>query len=195
MRWDATNRVGENPTNINYHFGLARASPFVLGAKMELVKLRVSELRPYKNNPRYNDDAVDVVAESIKQVGYIAPIIVDENHEILAGHTRHKALYKLVGDVPVDCIVLRGLTEEQKRKFRLLDNKTAEYAEWDLEKLLDELDGLDFGNFDFFAEEIEKMTKETIKKSEPKEKKGKPVICPQCGAVVSGGVNPEEWSE
>lgn len=50
---------------------------------MELVKLRLDQLKPYKNNPRYNDEAVDAVEESIEQTGYIAPIVVDENMEIL----------------------------------------------------------------------------------------------------------------
>lgn len=59
---------------------------------MELVKVKLSEIKPYENNPRKNDDAVEAVMESIKQCGYVAPIIVDENMIILAGHTRFKAL-------------------------------------------------------------------------------------------------------
>lgn len=153
---------------------------------MELVKLRLEELKPYRNNPRYNDEAVEVVEESIKQVGYIAPIVVDENHEILAGHTRHRALYNL-GEEEADCIVVRGLTDEQKRKFRLLDNKTAEIADWDLEKLQKELDELDFGDFDFFSKEIEKMGNKLL--AENKDAKSKLVICPRCGKVVVGLVD------
>ena len=115
---------------------------------MTLVKRKLSELIPYENNPRKNDDAVKAVAESIRQCGYVAPIIVDEDGVILAGHTRLKAL-KSLGSEEVDVIVKEGLTEEQKRKYRLLDNKTAEIAEWDFEKLAAELDGLDFEGFDF----------------------------------------------
>lgn len=102
---------------------------------------------PYENNARKNDKAVKDVAESIKQCGYIAPIIVDENNVILAGHTRYKALKKL-GYKEVTVRKVTGLTEEQKRKYRLLDNKTNELAEWDFEKLKDEIDGLDFSEFD-----------------------------------------------
>lgn len=159
---------------------------------MELVKLRLEQLKPYKNNPRYNDDAVEAVEESIEQVEYIAPIVVDENYEILAGHTRHKALYNL-GREEVECIVVRGLTEEQKKKFRLLDNKTAEIAEWDLEKLISELDGLDFGNFDFFSKEIEMMADKEI--ADHKQPEEKIIICPRCGKVVVGLVNMEEYGE
>lgn len=156
---------------------------------MELVKLKIGDLKPYKNNPRYNEEAVEAVEESIEQVEYITPIVVDENYEILAGHTRHKALFNLGVD-EVECIVVRGLTEEQKRKFRLLDNKTAEIAEWDLEKLQQELDGLDFGDFDFFSKEIEKMADKMI--DDHKEKKEKIVVCPRCGKVVVGLVDIEE---
>ena len=159
---------------------------------MELVKKKILDLKQYKNNPRYNDDAVDAVKESIKQCEYIAPIIVDENLEILCGHTRHVALYEL-GYEEVDCIIVRGLTEEQKRKFRLLDNKTAEIAEWDLDKLMKELDDLDFGDFDFFSKEIEMMADKEI--ADHKTKEEEVVICPRCGKVISGLVNMDEYEE
>lgn len=109
--------------------------------------LKLSEIVPYENNARKNDKAVKDVAESIKQCGYIAPIIVDENNVILAGHTRYKALKKL-GYKEVAVRKVSGLTDEQKRKYRLLDNKTNELADWDFEKLKDEIDGLDFSAFD-----------------------------------------------
>lgn len=109
--------------------------------------LKLSEIVPYENNARKNDKAVKDVAESIKQCGYIAPIIVDENNVILAGHTRYKALKKL-GYKEVTVRKVSGLTDEQKRKYRLLDNKTNELADWDFEKLKDEIDGLDFSAFD-----------------------------------------------
>lgn len=109
--------------------------------------LKLSEIIPYENNARKNDKAVKDVAESIKQCGYIAPIIVDENNVILAGHTRYKALKKL-GYKEITVRKISGLTDEQKRKYRLLDNKTNEIADWDFEKLKDEIDGLDFSEFD-----------------------------------------------
>ncbi len=115
---------------------------------MELVKVGLGDVKPYDKNPRKNAAAVDSVAESIKQCSYIAPIIVDEDYIILAGHTRYKALKKL-GYTECEILVKAGLTEEQKRKYRILDNKTNELAEWDLELLAEELDGLDFDGFDF----------------------------------------------
>ena len=115
---------------------------------MELKRVPLSAIKPYPGNPRINDEAVDAVAESIKQCGYCAPIVVDENMVILAGHTRHKALTALEWQ-ECDVCVVPGLTSEQKRKYRLLDNKTNELAKWDFALLDQELAELDFEGFDF----------------------------------------------
>lgn len=114
---------------------------------MELKTLKIAEIKPYKKNARKNDEAAKTVAKSIEQCTYIAPIIVDENNVILAGHTRWKAM-KLLGRDECECIVKEGLTEEQKKKYRLIDNKTNELASWDFDMLADELEGLDFGDID-----------------------------------------------
>ena len=116
--------------------------------KKELKIIKLNELQEYENNPRLNEGAVAYVGESIKQVGYISPIIVDEDNVILAGHTRLKALLANGAD-EAEVIVVTGMSEGQKRKFRILDNKTNEFAGWDFEKLEEELDGLDFEGFDF----------------------------------------------
>ena len=92
---------------------------------MNLCVKKIDNIKPYENNPRKNDGAVNAVAESIKQCGYIAPIIVDEEGMILAGHTRYKAL-KAMEQEEVECLVCEGLSEEQKKKYRFLDNKTGE---------------------------------------------------------------------
>lgn len=119
---------------------------------MKLVTLKLADIVPYEHNPRKNDGAVNAVVESIRQCTYITPIVVDENHIILAGHTRYKAL-KALGADEAQCLVCDGLTEEQKKKYRFLDNKTGEKAIWDFLKLETELEGLDLEGFDFFAEE------------------------------------------
>lgn len=116
---------------------------------MKLENILLAEIRPYENNPRKNDGAVNAVAESIRQCSYIAPIIVDEAHVIIAGHTRYKAL-KALGSEEAQCLVCEGLTEEQKKKYRFLDNKTGEKAAWDLMKLETELEGIELEGFDFF---------------------------------------------
>ena len=103
--------------------------------------MAVDVINPYENNPRKNEEAVDKVAESIKAFGFKVPIIVDKDNVIVAGHTRLKAAKKLgMNTVPV--ILADDLNEEQIKAFRLADNKTAEFAEWDFEKLESELDGI-----------------------------------------------------
>lgn len=85
---------------------------------MDIVSLKLSELHPYENNPRQNDDAVDAVAASIKEFGFKVPIVVDKNNVIVAGHTRYKAAKKLnLKTVP--CVVADDLSEEQVNAFRL----------------------------------------------------------------------------
>ena len=114
----------------------------------KFVRLALADITPYENNPRNNDKAVDAVKESIRQCEYIAPIIIDEDGVILAGHTRAKALREL-GRTEAEVIVVSGLTDEQKRKYRLLDNKTNELAAWDFNMLALEIEDLDFDGFDF----------------------------------------------
>ena len=111
--------------------------------ELQLVTRKLSDIHPYERNPRRNDPAVDAVVESIRQCSYIAPIVVDEDGVILAGHTRYKALKKLKRK-EVEVIIKTGLSEEQRRKYRLLDNKTGELSVWDLDLLADELEDLDF---------------------------------------------------
>ena len=81
---------------------------------MKLQRLMLADIEPYRNNPRKNDEAVNAVAESIRQCSYITPIIVDENYVIIAGHTRYKALVALGMD-DAECLICDGLTEEQKK--------------------------------------------------------------------------------
>ena len=137
---------------------------------MELREVDINEIKPYENNPRNNDNAVDAVMESIKQCGYIAPIIVDENMVVLAGHTRLKAVKRL-GWTSVRIAVAEGLSEVQKKKYRLLDNKTNEMAEWNLEQLEQELQDMDFDGFDFgFDLNIDDDETEKVKEDDFEEK-------------------------
>lgn len=114
----------------------------------ELKTVKLKDIVPYENNPRHNDQAVDAVKESIKQCEYIAPIIVDEDMVILCGHTRQKAL-KALGRKEAEVMIVSGLDEEQKKKYRLLDNKTGEFAMWDFNALALETAELDFDGYDF----------------------------------------------
>lgn len=105
----------------------------------------ITDIIPYEDNPRINDRAVKAVAESIREFGFNQPITIDKDGVIVTGHTRLKAAIKLgLEEVPVT--VLDDLTPEQIRAYRLADNKTAELAEWDEDKLIQELKAL--GDFD-----------------------------------------------
>lgn len=154
----------------------------------EYITLNIEDIIPYKNNPRINDDAVADVVESIKQCGELDPIEVDENNVILSGHTRLKA-YEQLKYKQVSVLKIAGLTEPQKRKYRLLTNKTGEVATWDFNKLELELEGLDFDGFDFgFDMPIEEPFDESILNdlfadAPEKEKKVKTAKCPKCGEV------------
>jgi len=109
--------------------------------EMKIQQLKPSDLKPYFNNPRKNEDAVIKVAESIKAFGFQNPIIADKNKVIIAGHTRWKAALKLnLKSIPV---IVTDLPEEKAKAYRLADNRLGEMAEWDWEKLEMELEDLD----------------------------------------------------
>ena len=127
----------------------------------EIQFLSPNDLKPYENNPRNNGDAVAKVAASIKEFGFQQPIVVDKEMVVIVGHTRLKAAKKLkLKTVPV--VVADELTEEQVNAYRLADNKTNELAEWDMDRLAEELDKIleidmsDFG-FDLNIEEEEEL--------------------------------------
>ena len=133
---------------------------------MKTREIKITELKPYENNPRHNDAAVDKVAESIKQFGFKVPIVVDKDLVIVCGHTRLKAAEKL-GLEKVPCVVADDLTEDQIKAFRLADNKTAEFAEWDIEKLIDELDELTSFDISAFGFDLEALADELIPETDP----------------------------
>ena len=115
---------------------------------MNSTEIRIEDIKPFKQNPRNNDAAVAGVANSIKEFGFIWPILLDKNNEIVAGHTRLKAALKL-GMKTVPCIFAEHLNDAQVKAFRLADNRTAELAEWNLDLLSVELDELGKLDLDF----------------------------------------------
>lgn len=150
---------------------------------MEIIEINIKELKPYENNPRKNDEAVEPVMNSIKEFGFKVPIVIDKNNVIVAGHTRYKAAKQLkLKSVP--CIIADDLNEEQIRAFRLADNKVSEIATWDIELLDFELDNIlniDMEMFDFMKTEkinVDEFFVETEEK--PKEEKIETVTCPYC---------------
>lgn len=108
---------------------------------MKVVERKIEAIRPYENNPRNNENAIQGVVNSIREFGFKVPIVVDKDGTIVAGHTRYAAAIQL-GMSKVPCIVADDLTDEQVKAFRLADNKVAEAATWDFEKLDAELKGI-----------------------------------------------------
>lgn len=121
---------------------------------MKIKEMPLGELHPYENNPRINTEAIDKVANSIREFGFQVPIVIDRKGTIAAGHTRYEAA-KLLGLETVPCVVTEELTDKQVKAFRLADNKVAEIAAWDFGKLNQELaelsDQFDFKDFGFNA--------------------------------------------
>ena len=133
---------------------------------MKVEQIKIEEILPYDQNPRDNSAAVEKVADSIKEFGWQQPIVVDEEKIILAGHTRHLvALSMGLKEVPV--LIAKGLTEAQKKAYRIVDNKTSELAEWDKELLKSEFLALQELDFDlnltgFDLDEIARMSGEDL---------------------------------
>jgi len=128
---------------------------------MDVIELPLGQIIPYARNPRRNEKAVAAVAASIAEFGWRQPIVVDENMVVLAGHTRLEAARQLgLETAPVH--VAKGLTEAQARAFRIMDNRSAQNAEWDEELLGLELGDLMEAEFDlgltgFTEEELDAL--------------------------------------
>ena len=136
---------------------------------MNVKNMNIKDIRPYKNNAKKHDETqINNVAESIKQYGFVQPIVIDKDGVIVIGHCRALAAKKL-GLKEVPCVCVEDLTEEQVKALRIIDNKSNE-SEWDFDILPDELADLDFSGFDFdFG--IDDEEEETVT-SEPKEATG-----------------------
>lgn len=150
---------------------------------MEIVYKKIEELKPYKNNPRFNDEAVEYVANSIKEFGFKVPIVLDKNNEIVAGHTRYKASLEL-GLKEVPCIIADDLNEEQIKAFRLADNKVGEKSEWNYELLNEELENIlnvNMDEFGFLKQEEVNFNDLDVDEYFTDESNVKKCICPKCG--------------
>lgn len=108
---------------------------------MEIITKKISELIPYKNNPRKNDAAVELVANSIREFGFKVPCVIDKDNVLVCGHTRLKAARRL-GMAEIPCVVADDLNDEQIKKFRIADNSVADKSGWDFELLKAEIGGM-----------------------------------------------------
>ena len=115
---------------------------------MQIVYKKVNELIPYINNSRtHSEEQINQIVASINEFGFTNPLLIDEKDNIIAGHGRLLASKK-IGMEEVPCIVLKGLTEAQKKAYIIADNKMALNAGWDDELLKIELENLKELDFD-----------------------------------------------
>ena len=115
---------------------------------MNIKNILVKDLIPYERNTKKHDKTqINNVAESIKQYGFVQPIVIDKNNVVVIGHCRLLAAKQLkMKEAP--CVCVDDLTEEQVKALRIVDNKSNE-SDWDFDILPDELADLDFSGFDF----------------------------------------------
>ncbi len=133
--------------------------------RLNVVTMKIADLKAYENNPRKNEKAVDAVANSINSFGFKVPVIIDKNNVVVAGHTRLMACKKLgIDEVP--CVIADDLTEDQIKAFRIADNKTAELADWDFDKLKEELGSIDIDMEQFGFTDLEKIMDREVMEDE-----------------------------
>ena len=114
----------------------------------ELHEVAVTKLRPYERNAKiHSPEQVEKIAESIKAFGFLSPVLIDREFNIIAGHGRVMAAQK-IGMAEVPCVFVEGLTDEQRRAYILADNRLAELAEWDMQLVDQELEELSDADFD-----------------------------------------------
>jgi ParB/Sulfiredoxin domain len=115
---------------------------------LELITVEVGKVTAYDRNPRTHSDAqVGQIAASIQQFGFTNPLLVDERLRLIAGHGRLAAALKL-GLAEVPCLLIAGLSDEQRRALIIADNKLAQNSGWNVELLAAELDSLQAADFD-----------------------------------------------
>ena len=122
----------------------------------KIKRVDIKKLVPYEHNAKvHSDKQIHKLAESIKEFGFISPVLIDSEFNIIAGHGRVQAAIE-AGLLEVPCVTVEGLTEAQRRAYILADNRLSEFGKWDMELVHVELDNLaeldldfDLGEFDF----------------------------------------------
>lgn len=139
---------------------MANKSKNVRVAAQALQLVPIDQLVPYANNARTHDTRqIAQLRASLREFGFVTPILIDENNNVIAGHGRLEAA-RQEGMTDIPCVLVTDLTDAQRRAYILADNRLAETSAWDKELLALELDGLQALNFDaglagFDAEALE----------------------------------------
>ena len=153
---------------------------------MNIIQRELDSIRPYAANAKKHDATqVANVAESIRQYGFVQPIVIDKDGVIVIGHCRALAAKKL-GMNEVPCVCVDDLTPEQVKALRIVDNKSNE-SPWDMDLLAAELPGLDLDGFEFdFDLDFDKAEVEAVDLDEEdtsKTQEKETIHCPKCGFV------------
>lgn len=129
---------------------------------LTIVDKNINQIKPYKNNPKlHSKHQIKQIADSIKEFGFVNPVLLDENGEIIAGHGRFMAA-QLLNMTTIPTITLSHLSDSQKRLYRIADNKLTELGKWDITALEIEIKELESLNLDleltgFETEEIDNL--------------------------------------
>ena len=158
----------------------------------EIIQIDIDELVPYERNAKIHSDyQVDLISKSIKEFGFINPILIDENKNVIAGHGRIEAA-KSLDYKKLPAIIISGLSEIQRRAYILADNRLSELAEWDNRLVATELKELRESNFDtnltgFLYDDIDFSFLDAdgdLKNSKQKKsEKSQYCECPRCKCV------------
>jgi ParB family chromosome partitioning protein len=159
---------------------------------MQIQEIEIEKLIPYQNNARTHSAAqIESLAQSIAKFQWTQPIVIDEKNIILAGHARYQAAQSL-GEQTVPVIKLEGLSENDKKAYRLVDNKLALDSDWDYDLLKVEIAELQLADYDlepFNLEDLAFVSSEALSANPSKEKEFNETIsndvvkccCPNCG--------------
>ena len=127
-----------------------------MGEVKQIEKVPVDRLIPYINNAKiHTEEQVTKIASSIREFGFLSPVLIDKDNNIIAGHGRVMAAKKLEME-SVPCVFVEGLTEAQRKAYILADNRIGELADWDMELVTSELEMLLEADF---PEEVETRCK------------------------------------
>lgn len=119
-----------------------------MGKIADVQEVPVEKLIPYVNNAKiHNENQVTKIASSIREFGFLSPVLIDKQFNIIAGHGRVMAAKKLQME-SVPCVFIEGLSEAQRKAYILADNKLGELAEWDMEIVVGEFEELRNMDFD-----------------------------------------------
>ena len=161
---------------------------------IKIIEMDIGDIRPYRGNPRKNNISVEPLKRSIEKYGFNVPIIIDNEGEIITGHTRYKAAKEL-GIKKIPCIKKEELSTKEIKEYRIADNKVGELSEWDepllkiefeeLNELGSELKDLGFSKREL--DEILNFDGLFDFEEEEKPKGSSKIICPACGHEFKKG--------